>query len=100
MQKDDLKTFLKIKDQVIDNLETIEDMIDSCTSQGMIDPGSSLYNEVLQILDEADLAKSYPELDEVITKGKEIEHNVETWLAMHGANTIELTWPVLGKQNY
>lgn len=89
--------FILYKEQVIDILEDLQSMIVQCEDQGMLDPNSTLYNELLVIMDEAKYANNLEELDEVITKGKELEYNVESWLARHGGSTLELNWPNLKK---
>jgi len=95
MSSEQYKSFMKAKDQVIDNLETLQVLLDDYTEEGLLDPESVIYNELLAILDEADLSEGNPELAEVIVRGKELEHNLDTWLSMHGGNSMELTWPKL-----
>ncbi len=98
MNRDEIKEFHKIKEQVIDNLEEIEVRIGECEDQGMLDSSSALYNQILVLLDDADIVKTYEELEEVIERGKEVEHNIDTWLALHGGNTMELDWPHFPKK--
>lgn len=93
MAKEDSDDFLHAKEQVMDNLDTVLTRISQCEDQGMLDPGSSLYNEVLMIMDDVEIVHTFEELEEAIIKGKEIEHNVDAWLALHGGNTLELDWP-------
>lgn len=87
--------FLKAKELVIENLETLQFRIANYEEQGMTDEGSVIYNETVGILDQAEACHSFYELEEVITRGKEVEHNVDTWVALHGGNTYELGWPNL-----
>lgn len=90
-----VKEFLKAKELVIENLETLQFRISNYEDQGMIDEGSTLYNEAISIIDQTELCHSFAELDEMIIKGKEVEHNIDTWVSLHGGSTYELTWPVI-----
>ena len=95
MPKREVEEFLRIKGEVLDNIETLLIRIDQCQQQGMVDPSSTMYNELLLISDEAEVSSTYEELEEVETKAKELEQNVDVWLARHGETTISLLWPNL-----
>lgn len=96
-KNNDTHQFILYKEQLIDTLGTLQDLIVSCEDQGMLDPNSTQYNELLVILEEANYASTLEELDEVITKGKELEYNMESWLSRHGGSTFELDWPNIKK---
>jgi hypothetical protein len=87
--------FIENKEDVIDNLEAIQLTLQQCTAAGMLDLEDSFHNEVLDLIDEALLSKSSPELSEVIVKGKTLEVDMDTWLALKGRTTLSLTWPSL-----
>lgn len=95
----DTHQFILYKEQLIDTLEDLRELIVQCEDQGLLDPDSTQYNELLVILEEANNATLLEELDEVITRGKELEYNMESWLARHGGSTFELNWPILKKPN-
>ncbi len=96
-KSENLRHYLQVKEQIIDNLEIIQDMIENCTEQGLLDEKSSTYNELLNVIEEANLSKTYAELADVIYKAKEIEYYLETWISLRGGNTLELSWPILEK---
>jgi hypothetical protein len=85
--------FLLAKEEVMDNLETLQMRISSCQDQGMLDPSSSLYNEAVILFEDAEAIETAGELEEIIVKAKEMEHNIDTWISLHGGSTMELHWP-------
>ena len=80
------------KDTIV-NLETIQLTLNECVEEGMLDDGSQLYNELIALIDEAKLVQNYPELEEVITKAKTIETDVDLFLSMKHRETLSITWP-------
>jgi hypothetical protein len=46
-------------------------------------------------LSEAHLAKSFPELQEVISQAKLLEMDIDAWLSRKGRTTLSLEWPVI-----
>jgi hypothetical protein len=95
MPEQNNKEFYRAKDQVKEAFETLLVRVDDCEELGLIDTGSALYNQILSIMDEVDLAKSFEELDEAIALGRDIEHNLDAFMLRQGMNTIDLDWPDL-----
>ena len=94
MAKDPNKLlFLNAKEDAIENLEAIRLSLVRCIDEGMIDEEDLYYNELLALIDEASIADSWDELEEVITKGKTLEIDVSNWLSRHGRSNLSLPWP-------
>jgi hypothetical protein len=86
--------FKQAREDTIENLEAIRMTLDRCTDEGMpLDPDSAFYNELLDLIDEASLSKTWDELIEVITKAKTLEVDVDVWLSNRGLTTLSLLWP-------
>lgn len=98
MAKDQhLNTFTKDKQDTIVNLETIQVTLNECVNEGMLDEDAQFYNEIIELIVEARLVKTYPELAEVITKAKTLESDIDAWLSMKGRETSSITWPRIPK---
>lgn len=85
--------FLKAKGDTVENLQAIRLNLSRCIDEGMIDLEDMYYNQVLSLIDEASLSKSWDELMEVVTKAKTLEIDVAAWLAGHGQTSLSLPWP-------
>lgn len=85
--------FHQDRDQITDNLEAIQILLQQCVDEGMLDLEAHFHNELLDLLDEANLSKTYPELAEVASKAKTLEIDIDAWLGIHGRSTLGLTWP-------
>jgi hypothetical protein len=81
------------KENTIENLETIQMTLTECINEGMLDEEDHFYNEILVLLDEAVLIKTYPELAEVVSKGQTLETDIDAWLALHQRETLSIVWP-------
>lgn len=79
----------------IDNLEAIKLVLEECINAGMLDPDARFYNELNDLIDEAHLSKTAPNLQEVITQAKLLETDIDAWLSRRGRTTISLVWPIL-----
>ena len=86
------------KNKVIISLDVMKDMLAQCTATGMPDYESGIYNLLLELADEADAADNYLELAETMNKAKQIEHNLDTWLASSGMTTQGLQWPDIERE--
>ncbi len=89
------KAFSEQKALVIANLETLQAQVIECQNIGMEDPGDSLYNHLSDLLDVTEGCSSFEELEELMEIAKQIEHNLDSWLSVHGTNSMELSWPDL-----
>lgn len=87
--------FSQTKKATKENLEAIKLILDECVNEGMLDTDAHFYNEILDFLSEAHLAKSFPELQEVISQAKLLEMDIDAWLSRKGRTTLSLEWPVI-----
>ena len=94
----ELIQLLQDKEDTIENLEAIQTTLLQCINQGMLDEEDRFYNEILDLIDEARIIKTYPELAEVISKGKTLETDIDAWLSMHQRETGSLLWPSAPKK--
>ncbi len=85
--------FLEAKGDTVENLKAIRLNLIRCVEEGMIDLEDIYYNELIALIDEATLARSWDELLEVVSKAKILEVDIAAWLAGHGQTTISLPWP-------
>ena len=83
----------KFKKETIACLESIKEMLDDCINEGMMDLNAHFYNEIVDFLEEAHLAKTFEELKEVITDAKILETDIDAWLSRKGKTTVSLSWP-------
>lgn len=92
-----LKNFTKDKQDTIANLEAIQMTLNECVNEGMLDEEDQFYNEIIELLDEARIVKTYPELAEVITKAKLLESDIDAWLSMKGRESSSISWAKIPK---
>ncbi|MDE3046235.1 MAG: hypothetical protein KGJ02_06285 [Verrucomicrobiota bacterium] len=91
--------FLKAKDIAMENLEAIRLSLARCVDEGMIDLEDLLYNEILGLIDDVSVMKTWEEMEELVAKAKIVEQDVAAWLAMHGRTSVSLPWPRQTKSN-
>lgn len=91
MAKDPL--FLRAKESVIENLETIQLSLIRCVEEGMLDADDAYYNELLALLEDARIVATWDELMEVVALAKTLEIDVAVWMSRRGKTTISLPWP-------
>jgi hypothetical protein len=89
--------FPKDRKDTIVNLETIQVTLNECVNEGMLDNESQFYNEISDLIDQARLVKTYPELAEVITKSKILETDIDAFLSMKHRETLSINWPKMPK---
>lgn len=90
--------FLEAQETTSENLEAIKTVLSGCVEEGMTDPNADYYNELLLLIDEAAISRTWDELMEVVTKAKTLEIDVAAWLAGKGRTTISFPWPIAPKQ--
>lgn len=83
----------KARETVIDNLEAIKNSLVRCVEDGMIDTDDYFYNEILGLLADASILRSWDELLEAVTKAKTLEIDIAAFLARKGRATLALPWP-------
>lgn len=86
-------TLLVAKHLTVENLGLLKRSLNSCIDEGMIDTDDQLYNEILDLIAEADATDSWEGLSEVIALAETLETDVCTWLALRGRTTLSLEWP-------
>lgn len=89
----ELKEFIRAKEAILDNMEALLMRVDDCQDLGLIDEKSALYNQILDIMDEAQVSSTFEELEEVIAVAKDIEFHLDSYLLRHGVSTMDLQWP-------
>ncbi|MCL4419521.1 hypothetical protein M1146_05490, partial [Patescibacteria group bacterium] len=77
----------------LDNLQALRMLLERCVDEGMLDEGESYYNELVDLVSDAEILKTWDELAEIITKAKTIEIDIDTWLSVRGNTTISMQWP-------
>ena len=87
------KVLEKAIQQTIENLETIDYLLNRCVNQGMIDEGSRYHNELVDLQTDAEILTSWEELQELITQAKTREVDIDAWISMRGGSTLGLEWP-------
>lgn len=85
--------FAQDKQTTLDNLESIQVTLQQCVNDGMMDEDDHYYNELLELIDEARIVKTNPELAEVIAKAKTLETDIDAWLSMRRKETLSISWP-------
>jgi hypothetical protein len=89
------KEFISYQEKVTECLQSLQNVLSDCEESGFVDPEETTYNQLLNLLNETMAVDTYPELREVIEKGKEIEEQLECWAASIGMNSLETEWPTL-----
>ena len=85
--------FSEYKKQVIENLKCLQDNLGSCEEIGMLDEHETIYNEIVDLLDEARGSETISDLSEIITNARVIETNIDSWLSNTGISNTEIIWP-------
>lgn len=96
MAKDAL--FSEARKIVVHNLEAIQRSLVRCVEEGMLDPDSYFYNELLGFLADASIVKGWDELMEVVAKAKILEVDIAAWMSMKGRASLSLPWPKQPRQ--
>jgi hypothetical protein len=78
---------------VIDNLEALQTMLEECVDAGMMDLEDAHYNELLDLIEDAHISKTWDDFLEIIARAKSIEEDIDAWGSMHGRSSISLVWP-------
>ena len=84
---------LVARNLTIENLGVLKTSIYNCVDEGMIDDDAHYYNEILDLIAEAESTKSWEELMEIIALAKTLEVDVSAWAAMRGQTSLGLEWP-------
>jgi len=93
MKKDKMHQFIQYQDQIVDNLETLKINLENCEEMGMEDIDDTLYNVILELIDETKSSDTILGLSEIISRAKGIENRIDGWYAKEGITNIELSWP-------
>lgn len=95
MAKKEKDIFYKYQDQVIENLETLKINLENCEDLGMLDMDETIYNELVDLIEDARAADNLENLSELITRAKTIESNIDSWYSKEGLTNVELSWPLI-----
>jgi hypothetical protein len=93
MNDPELEKFITIKEEVLNNLASIQMAIEEFKDEGMSDDNDELYNQLDVLIKQAEMAEVAPDLDIIIIKARDIEMMLDAWLASQGRNSGELSWP-------
>jgi hypothetical protein len=93
MTKKKKDKFYDYQDQVIDNLETLRINLENCEEMGMQDIEETIYNEIVDLINETKAIDSIIGLSEIISRAKIIETQIDNWYSKEGITNTELTWP-------
>jgi hypothetical protein len=85
--------FFKAKETVIENFDDLLALLSKAVEKGMLDPGSALYNECLDLIDDGAILDNWDELEELTARGKVLERDIDSWLSRQGQSSISYTWP-------
>lgn len=85
--------FAQAKSDTMDNLQILQTALDRALDQGMIDYESTYYNELLDLLEDARIVKTWEELMEIISLAKTIEIDIDAWVSLRGGDSMSLNWP-------
>ncbi len=95
MKKDKMHKFFDHQAMIIDNLRSIKSNLEEIEKISLFDSDESLYNEILDLIDQEKGSDTSSDLAEVIQKAKAIEAKLDSWFAKEGIETLELSWPEL-----
>lgn len=84
---------LHAKKEVVSLLLELQSHLSHCIEEGMLDETAHDHNELVDLIDEAKLASSWDDLEEVIALARRIEKEIITWDSFHGRSTLSLAWP-------
>lgn len=87
--------FIEDKEETLDCLETLQEWLDACLDSGMHDVEEAMHNQILDLIEDTKIAKSKPQLEEVIVQARTIERDLDAWLSQKGRTTLSLDWPRL-----
>ena len=91
--EDKTEKFLKIKEDVLNNVGVLRFSLGQCMEVGLEDPESTFYNRIENLERYIKGIYSYVELKEAIDQAKAIEMEIDAFLVSKGELTMSLTWP-------
>lgn len=83
------------KEQILENLQILQNLLDDCVEEGLFDAQAHDHNELFDLFEETKVASSLEELSEVIERAKILEIELDAWFSKLGKTTISLLWPKL-----
>ena len=89
------KEHLEYKQKVLDNLDLLKSILVDCEDEGLNDPDSTIYNQLVDLIDEAEALEKEEELDLIVYRAKIIEKDVDEFLSRNGRSSISIDWPAL-----
>lgn len=81
------------KGQSMENLAAILLSLSGCINDGKVDYQDTLYNQLVDHIEEISAARNWDELEELIVQSKVLEQDIASWLSRHGKTSYALPWP-------
>jgi hypothetical protein len=91
--EDETEKFLKIKEDVLNNVGVLRFSLEQCVEVGLEDPESTFYNRIENLERYVKEIYSYDELKEAMDQAKAVERELDSFLVSKGELTMSLTWP-------
>jgi hypothetical protein len=92
---DKLEKFLSLKEDVMNNLANLQELVLECEEKEILRDSNELYNQLETLMENTKSISDTINLEMIIIRGKEIEKQLDVILAERGTSSIELTWPVM-----
>jgi len=86
-------SILEAKDLALENLEAIRMSLVQCIDEGKMDLEDSLHNQLLDLIDDVSILKTWDEMEELVAQAKVLEQDIAAWLSLHGRTSLSLPWP-------
>jgi hypothetical protein len=91
--EDKTEKFLKVKEDVLNNVGVLRFSLGQCMEVGLEDPESTFYNRIENLERYIKEIYSYEELKGAIDQAKAVEMEIDAFLVSKGELTMSLTWP-------
>ena len=91
--EDKTEKFLKIKEDVLNNVGVLRFSLGQCMEVGLEDPESTFYNRIENLERYIKEIYSDEELKGAVDQAKAIEMEIDAFLVSKGELTMSLTWP-------
>ena len=83
------------RDQIIDNIETLQLSLSELERVGLHDDDSVIYNELSVLATAAAEIREVTELGMVVSQAQVIEKQIDLWLETHSLDSKGLPWPII-----
>jgi len=93
MKKKQKNKFFEYQDQIINNLATLRINLENCEEMGMLDIKETIYNQIVDIIEQTKSVDTILGLSDILSKAKDIEAQLDSWYSKEGLTNTALTWP-------